>query len=198
MDETSAVVTVRCFVGWTGSFSQSQSSEELPTAAVLLSQSVSSLASCSRWFISLGCCSVKSELSCQTLTVPAASPAARSWVCLVLNSKQYTGHSSTACFMETAGFWELFSKSNRCTSPIKQKHSCTVTDLTCRMLPTQSGTSQMLFFRRGLDFDRWHHCKTAHIYSAVTWRQLTGFCEISISFTKRVWEIFWVVSYSYL
>lgn len=122
VDETPAVVTVRCFVGWTGSFSQSQSSEELPTAAVLLSQSVSSLASSSRWFISLGRCSVKSELSCQTLTVPAASPAARSWVCLLLNSKQYTGHSSTACFMETAGFWELFSKSTRCTSPIKQKH----------------------------------------------------------------------------
>lgn len=88
----------------------------------LLPQSVISLASCSRRFISLGPCSVKSELSCQTLTVPVASPAAKSRVCLMLNSKQYTGHSPAACFMETAGFCELFPKSNRCTSPTKQKH----------------------------------------------------------------------------
>lgn len=64
------------------------SQSKFQAAVVLLPQSAISFASCSRRLCSLGPCSVKSELSRQTRTVPVPSPAASSPGCLALNSKQ--------------------------------------------------------------------------------------------------------------
>lgn len=143
--------------------------------AVLPPHSVLSLASCSRCVTSLGRCSVKSELSCHTLMAPVASPAARRWVCFTLNSKQYTGCSPAACFMDTAGFCELLSKSKRYTSPVKHSYcslTAVVSVFNSRVVRLELRVVLFNPFPFPLDgvwavTGTWHHCRTVWICSAV-------------------------------